>query len=90
MDLKGGVGRALNVQVVWLGDKGDSSKYGRYKLQNRKVTKDGFEMFKITYDRKGKYSRNYRGYAVRVINEAGETLAENASQVPFLRFLPQK
>lgn len=86
--LKGGAGRELNVQLNWIGDGGNSAKYRKFKSVTQKVKVDGATMFKITYNRKGKLSRNYRGCAVRVTNAAGDALGETASQVPFIRFLP--
>ena len=92
MSVRGVMNRKLEAIVVWLGDDGARNRYGRFRTDKKKYTEDGPQNFSVVYPdrKKKKFDKNFRGWAVCVINSEGKVVAEKASPVPFLRFLPKR
>jgi len=79
--------RPLKVRIVWIGDSGGKNDYGVAKADEADVASDRSVEFAFKFGTGAKFSRNYKGYAVELLDEDGASISQQGSIQPLVRFL---
>ena len=81
--------RKLNFRLIWIAQTRERSTYGRHREVTKVYENDGEYFHQETFYTRSANGAQYKGYAARITDEDGNTLAETASMRPFLRFLDE-
>ena len=82
-------GRKLKFRLVWIAQAQGHKTYGPHRTVRAEYDVDGEYVHQETFWRSTNGAQ-YKGYAVRLTDDKGNTVAETASLVPLLRFLDEK
>ncbi len=82
--------RKLKFRLVWIAQASGHKTYGPHRTVRAEYDADGEYFHKEKFYRNSEHGVQYKGYAVRLTDEKGNTVAETASLVPLLRFLDEK
>lgn len=80
-------GRKLKFRLIWIAQTQARKTYGAHRVIDVEYDADGEYFHQEIFYKRSENGAQYKGFAARLVDEGGATLAETASLQPFVRFL---